>query len=79
MSPVVIGNGCVTIIVGFEVPVVCFVMQHMPHGNEQFTRNSHDDFHFVLPADLRLMVGETAEEAVLGTACSLGAFYDSLA
>ena len=79
MSPVVVGNGCVTIVVGSEVLVVCLVVQHMPDGDEQLACDGHEDFHLVLPADLGLVVGEAAEETFLHPACSPGALYDGLA
>ena len=79
MSLVVFVNGCVTIVVGSEVLVVCLAMQHMPYGDEQLSCHSHEDLHFVLLADLRQAVGEPAEEAVLGAACSPCAFDDGLA
>ena len=78
MSPVVC-NGCVTIVVGSEVLVVCLIMQHMPDGDEQLACDGHEDFHLVLLADLCLVVGETAEEAVLRPACPPCALDDGLA
>ena len=79
MSPVAFGIGCITIVIGSEVLVVCLVMQYMPYGDEQLSCHSHEDFHLVLFTDLCLMEGESAEEAVLGAACSPGAFDDGLA
>ena len=79
MSPVVVGNGCATIVVGSEVLVVSLVVQHMPYGDEQLSGYCHEDFHLVLLADLCLVVGETAEEAVLRPACPPCALDDGLA
>jgi len=51
----------------------------MPDGDEQLAGDGHEDFHLVLLADLGLMVGEAAEEAVLRPACSPGTLNDGLA
>ena len=61
MLSVVVGQRSIWV----EVPVVGLVVQHVPHGDEQFARHGDEDFHFVFPADLGLMVGEPAEEAAL--------------
>ena len=50
----------------------------MPHGDEQLSGHCHEDFHLVLLADYRLMIGESTEEAVLGAACSPCALDDCL-
>ena len=78
VSPIV-SDGCVTIVIGSEVLVVCLVMQHMPYGDEQFSGYCHEDLHLVLFANLCLMVGEAAEETVLGTTCSPCTLDDGLA
>ena len=78
VSPIV-SNRCVTIVIGSEVLVVSFVMQDMPYGDEQFAGDCHEDFHFVLLADLGLMVRETTEETIFSTTCSPCTLNDSLA
>ena len=79
MSPVAFGIGCVTIVSGSEVLVVGLVVQHVPDGDEQLACHGYEDFHLVLLADLGLMIGEAAEEAVLGAACSPCTLNDGLA
>ena len=53
-------------------------MQHMPHCDEQFSGHGHEDLHLVFLSDHGLVVGESAEEAVLGAACSPCALDDGL-
>ncbi len=53
-------------------------MQDMLYGDEQLSCHCHEDFQLVLLADLRQSVGEPAEEAVLGAACSPCALDDGL-
>ena len=62
-----------------EVLVVGPVVQYVPHGDEQLACHGHEDFHLVLLAYLRHAVGESAEEAFLGSACPPCALYDGLA
>ena len=78
MSPVVSADGCFTIVFDREVLVVGLVVKHMPYGYEQFACYSYEDFHLVLLADLCLMEGESAEEAVLCSACSPCTLDDGL-
>ena len=78
MSPVVFSDGCLTIVFDGEVLVVGLVVKHMPYGYEQFACYSYEDFHLVLLADLCLMEGESAEEAILRTACSPCTLDDGL-
>ncbi len=51
----------------------------MPHCDEQFACHSHEDFHFVFPPHLDLVVGEAVEEASLGAGRAPGAFDECLA
>ena len=78
MSPVAFADGCFTIVFGGEVLVVGLVVKHMPYGYEQFARHRHENLHLVLLANLCLMEGESAEEAVLGPAGSPGTLDDGL-
>ena len=57
-----------------EVNIICVVMKHMTNGNEHLSCHGHQYLHFVLSPDLRLMVREPAEEAVIcpaGCPCAL--------
>ena len=62
-----------------EVLVWNVVIQDVPYADEHLTCDGHQYFHFVLFADLRLTVGEMAEERALGSACIPCALDDDTA
>ena len=53
-------------------------MQNVVYSDEWFSVDGHEVFHLVLLAYYYLMIGESAEEAVLGSFCSPGALDDGL-
>ncbi len=60
--------GCLTILF-LEVHVNCLVVDYMPCRYQQLPDYGYDDLHLVFLPDLRLVIGEPAEEAVLCPAC----------